>query len=111
MQRLLPAEGQRVGEAAGGRKAMTDYHVRGEEHGRCILTQENVIAIRQSYLSGCYSFRDLAVEYGVTKPTIEAILRGHNWSHLLTVGEVERLRQVRASRVVVKRRREPSWSK
>jgi hypothetical protein len=50
----------------------------GEEHPNHKLTATQVAEIRASELSQ----RQLASEYGVSKPTIQAILKGETWKHV-----------------------------
>ncbi len=50
----------------------------GTYHGRAILTEAQVLEIRDSHLS----VQELADWYGVGKTTIQHILSGRNWKHL-----------------------------
>jgi hypothetical protein len=70
----------------------------GETNGQAVLSEEEVVEIRQRYLSGDCSFVELARKYAVTKSNIQQILTGANWSWLLREGEAEALAQVRAER-------------
>lgn len=66
------------GRSSGGRNG--GGH-KGEKNGRSILTAEKVKQIRRRLRNKC-DRRGLAKEYGVTKPTIDAIATGRNWSHV-----------------------------
>ncbi len=55
---------------------------RGMDHGRAILSDEQVLAIRSCYASGGVSYHGLAVLYGVSIPTIGGIVRRLTWKHL-----------------------------
>lgn len=51
----------------------------GEWHPFAKLTTEQVKAIRASYATGGYSYRQLATQYGVTKSCIHNIIKGKGW--------------------------------
>lgn len=51
----------------------------GEAHGMSTLTAVQVEEIRTKYASGNYFHRDLAVEYGVCRPTIGNIINRKTW--------------------------------
>jgi hypothetical protein len=70
----------------------------GEQNGASILRDEQVTLIRQLYLSGEWSYVELAQKFSVTKGTIQAVLSGKNWAWNLTAEEAELLRQVREER-------------
>jgi hypothetical protein len=55
---------------------------RGEAHGRSVLTEEVVRAIRASHAAG-ESMYGLAKQYNVTKRTIQQIIRRNTWNHVL----------------------------
>ncbi len=60
--------------------------MRGERNGRVRLADEQVIAIRArytGYAAGGLTHKQLAIEYGVCEGTIQHILKGHSWRHLL----------------------------
>ncbi len=54
---------------------------KGETNGRAKLTAEQVAEIRNSYVPRKYGHGShaLAKKYGVSKPTIRAILNGEAW--------------------------------
>ena len=56
----------------------------GEACGQSKLTPSQVIEIRQSYIKGKYGggAGALAKRFGVSKPSVQAILRGDTWRHL-----------------------------
>jgi hypothetical protein len=60
----------------------------GHRNGRAILTEAQVAEIRQKYIpleSGKRGrgMRTIAREYGVARTTIQKIIQGENWPHLL----------------------------
>lgn len=54
---------------------------RGEKHGLAKLTESDVLTIRERRESGATIYR-LAKDYGVTKRTIQQIVRRKTWTHL-----------------------------
>ncbi len=48
-----------------------------------VLTEQDVMDIREKYSSGKYSTRDLALEYGIFHTTIWKVTSGKTWKHLL----------------------------
>ena len=50
----------------------------GENAGRAILTEVQVLAIREAYADGA-SQRELAAEYGVSRGTIQPAVTGRSW--------------------------------
>jgi hypothetical protein len=70
----------------------------GEWNGQALLTEGEVVEIRQCYLTGSYSYVELAARFGVTKSTIQSILSAINWQWLLADGEGEALARMRAER-------------
>lgn len=52
---------------------------RGSTHGPAKLTERDVLAIRQ--LSG-RSQREMASDFGVSRRTIQSVLRGDKWAHV-----------------------------
>ena len=55
---------------------------RGERQGQARLTAKAVAQIRESYAAGGITMDALASQYGVSRPTISAAIRGQNWSWL-----------------------------
>ena len=53
---------------------------RGERHGRALLTQAQVDAIRERWAAG-ETQRSLAAEFGTTFGNIHSIVRGKSWSY------------------------------
>lgn len=53
----------------------------GERHGHHVLTEEQVREIRQRRSEGVF-VRQLAVDYGVAKSTVDAICSGKTWRHV-----------------------------
>jgi hypothetical protein len=56
---------------------------RGTANVHAILSEDDVRAIRTRHSSGSASYRVLAAEYGVSKPTIAAIVHRRTWSHVI----------------------------
>jgi hypothetical protein len=54
----------------------------GERARHARLTESEVIEIRRRHAAGERQYL-LASEFGVTKPTIHRVVRGHAWKHLL----------------------------
>ena len=72
---------------------------RGEhDNHAAILSPELVKEIRQMYLKGDYSFSEIALAFGVEKATIQSILTGNTWKHVLADGEAEALKAMRQER-------------
>jgi hypothetical protein len=55
---------------------------RGEAHGNAILSEDQVTKIYQLAHSGRFTLDELALAFGVSKPTIAAIKVGRNWKWL-----------------------------
>lgn len=68
--------------ARSGRYTKPDRTPRGERHGIAKLTEQHVREIRRRYAIGNVSQRQLALEYGVSKSAIRAVLRGETWGHV-----------------------------
>lgn len=68
----------------GNRRAKSSESSKGEKNGRAILTEEQVLEIRKSYIPGDknYCKRKLAEKYGVSYETITRIVCGTLWKHL-----------------------------
>jgi hypothetical protein len=56
---------------------------RGEEHARAMLMDDQVREIRRLYALGGVYQRDLAKQFGVSVMTVNYIVRGMTWRHLL----------------------------
>ena len=54
---------------------------KGRRHGRTILTEDDVLEIRQASAKGA-SGKELAADYGVSKATISRIILKQNWKHI-----------------------------
>jgi len=54
---------------------------RGERQGSAKLTAEAVVQIRDLYRRGA-SIMGLSREFGVTPPTIRAVVSGKSWAHV-----------------------------
>ena len=70
----------------------------GEHNPRAILSPEAVKEMRQLYLTSEYSYAELALGFGVEKTTVQQIINGERWDHLLEPGQPEKLERVREQR-------------
>jgi len=59
-----------------------DMTCKGKRNGQAKLTEEGVVAIRETYRCGNISHRQLAKLYGVSKSAITSLLRKESWKHL-----------------------------
>ena len=59
-------------------KVNKNRQLKGEAHGRCKLTEQQVLDIRAS----TKSFSDLAIDYRVTKTAIHSIKHRRTWTHI-----------------------------
>jgi hypothetical protein len=91
--------------ASFGRGGKNSAMPNGELNGASVLLEEQVTLIRQLYLSGEWSFVELAQKFSVTKGTIQAVLSAKNWAWNLTAEEADQLRQVREERSTRRPRR------
>lgn len=74
-------QGQNLREMfARGRQNRNNY-VRGEAHGRSVLTREKVLRIRELRASG-EKLAAIAVKVGVKRGSIPDILAGRTWGHV-----------------------------
>jgi hypothetical protein len=55
-------------------------HIRGEKAWNALLTAADVRRIRR--LAPTRTYQSLAEEYGVSKPTVTAVVTRRNWAHL-----------------------------
>jgi HNH endonuclease/NUMOD4 motif len=53
----------------------------GSKHGRSVLTEAGVIAIRAAWQEGAAG-TDLAAQYGISKAAVSVIVTGRKWQHL-----------------------------
>ncbi|WUI46669.1 HNH endonuclease [Streptomyces sp. NBC_00414] len=56
--------------------------IRGEDHGRALLTNQDVLDIRETLATGKVRQVDLAKEYGVSRQTINHVFSRYTWKHL-----------------------------
>jgi DNA-binding XRE family transcriptional regulator len=56
---------------------------KGEKHHLSVLSEGEVVEIRKIRESDKLSYQELATLFGVSKPTIQAIIKGFTWRHLL----------------------------
>jgi hypothetical protein len=67
-----------------GRQAPPDQKAcQGDKNGRAKLTEADVLAIRARYRFRVVTMIALAREFGVNPATINDILHGRAWPHLL----------------------------
>jgi|GEM_PF-6745571 len=64
-----------------------DAAPKGEEHVGHVLTEKEVLEIREALRGSPVSMRGLADHYGVSSKTISNIRHGFAWAHLLKDGE------------------------
>jgi hypothetical protein len=73
-------------------------NVEGERNPLAILSPEAVREMRALYVTGDYSYSELALGFGVEKQTVADVIQGNRWDHLLEDGELETLGRVREAR-------------
>lgn len=54
----------------------------GERNGQAVLTPDQVLVIRERYVRGGVTQKQLATEFGVCRQTIGLIVNGKKWAHL-----------------------------
>lgn len=69
----------------GHRRERSSISSTGENNARAILTEKDVLEIRRTYIPGDkkYGVRGLSEKYGVAYVTIQKIVQGKLWKHLL----------------------------
>jgi hypothetical protein len=70
----------------------------GEHNPLARLTDAEVGEIKELYLLGRHSYNDLARLFGVRKTTIQQIINGERWDHLLEPGQAQALAKMRDQR-------------
>jgi hypothetical protein len=55
---------------------------RGERHGRAVLNNEKVLAIRAQYKEGLIGFGTLAKRFNCSPSTIQRVINRKNWAHV-----------------------------
>ena len=65
-----PHDGQRVSSQ------------RGEDAAKAILTEADVLTIRELHAAGEHSYNDLAARFGVDKGTIRSAVKRRSWKHI-----------------------------
>jgi hypothetical protein len=70
----------------------------GEHNPLARLTDAEVGEIKALYLTGEHSYSDLAWRFHVRKTTIQQIINGERWDHLLEAGEAQALAEMREQR-------------
>tara|TARA_R110002126_G_C10230137_1_gene479968 strand:- start:74 stop:589 length:516 start_codon:yes stop_codon:yes gene_type:complete len=56
--------------------------VRGENQGHAIMTEKDVLEIREKYALGNISLNDIAKEYNCSKSCIGSIITRKSWTHI-----------------------------
>ena len=64
-------------------RAIHSVKLRGESHGSSKLTEDNVRDMRERYASQKVTMRVLGYEYGISAPTVLAVIRRKTWKHIL----------------------------
>jgi hypothetical protein len=87
----MVAKGRHRAALYPGREPRGDQHyahthpelvLRGEKSGKAILTEVQVLAIREQYATGSVMLSELATDYGVTISAIWRIVHRKNWRHI-----------------------------
>lgn len=76
---FLGTKGDNAADMKAKGRAVT---LRGSNHPNTILTEGQVLKIRQQYADGGTSHRLLGIEYGVHPMTIARIVRRQSWQHV-----------------------------
>ena len=58
------------------------YYPKGEQHSHHKLTRVQVLEIRRKYAVGGVTYRELALEYGVTFSNVGRVIRRDRWTHI-----------------------------
>ena len=58
------------------------FGLKGEKHGRAILTEKDVLWIRKHYPLGGHTYKSLAAKYGVGETTIAEVIKRMKWKHI-----------------------------
>ena len=85
----------------------------GAQNGASVLTDNQVVAMRQLYLSSEWSMKELAEKFNVNKGTVVAVVACLNWRWLLDPGEEQALADMRTQRDTKQNNRKVrrSWSR
>lgn len=59
-----------------------DRRPHGEDKPNHVLTVQDALDIRRLYESGCYTMKELAVEFRVCHSTISGIIHRRTWKHI-----------------------------
>lgn len=79
----LGTDGANVADRDTKGRLVNGHKYRGETHVNAKLTDQQVVEIRNLYESGEWFHKELAVKYGVSRATIQRIVVGERWRHLL----------------------------
>jgi DNA invertase Pin-like site-specific DNA recombinase len=72
--------------------------IEGELNGAAILTDAEVREIKDLYLTGKFAYSEIARRFHVARSTVQQIINGERWQHLLEAGEAEALSEMRKYR-------------
>lgn len=75
-------KGRRATGDRNGKRTHPESVIRGEQHGRAKLTENEVIAIRSRYAQGDIGHRRLAADYGLSPAGLRFILIRRTWRHI-----------------------------
>jgi DNA invertase Pin-like site-specific DNA recombinase len=70
----------------------------GEHNPVAVLTDAEVREIKDLYLTGAHSYVEIARRFHVARSTVQQIINGERWHHLLEPGEAEALAEMREYR-------------
>jgi len=79
--RDMHARGREARAERHGRRTKPDLTARGSGHGCAVLTEGDVLQIREEYAQGAMQL-DLAGRFDVERSTIGAIVRRKTWRHI-----------------------------
>ena len=63
-------------------KVAADRAAKGEDNGRSILTEDQVLEIRERYFPGVVTLQTLGDEYGVCISVIHNAIHYKTWRHI-----------------------------
>lgn len=87
--------------------------LRGSAHPSSVLTDADVLRIRDHYASGRYTSMRLAVDHGMSATQVRRIIRGTSWAHLTGGTNIARrkITQDQVRQVIARYESDPSISK
>jgi hypothetical protein len=78
----MVAHGYAWGHIGGPRVDSQRPKRRGEEHGRAVLTEADVLLVRKLAKAGSLDADDLAARFGVQRAAISKIIKRRTWRHI-----------------------------